>query len=64
MWNLAGNLDSQFADRKPSGGSKPIFKIPSDEDVDRNMSFLERMAKKFKGMVKELKESQEPGTPL
>jgi len=62
--DLRRALDTQFADGTPSGKKKPGFQLPSDEDVDKLMSFLEKMARKFKGLVEELKENQEPGTPL
>jgi len=57
-------LDSQIGNGARKGLGPKGFKIPSDEDVDKFMTFLERLARKFRGMVNDLKENQQPGTPL
>lgn len=41
----------------------PGFKLPTEEDVDKAMSYVERMLKKFRDKLKEL-ESGKPSTPL
>jgi hypothetical protein len=38
--------------------------LPSEEEVDKAMDFVERMLKRFKGIVKDLREKDEQGTPL
>ncbi|MEQ1649095.1 MAG: hypothetical protein ABL898_10945 [Hyphomicrobiaceae bacterium] len=48
----------------PSSGSGG-FKLPSEEDVDKAMSYVERMLKKFKDKLKDLEaESGKKGTQL
>ena len=62
--DLRRTLDAQLAEGTPSGVGKPAFKLPSDQDIDKLMSVLEKMVRRFKGMVEDLKENREPGTPL
>ncbi len=57
-------LDSQIKNGGQNGSGSGSITLPSDQDVDKIIGFLEKLAKKFKGMVNELKEDQEPGTPL
>ena len=41
------------------------LELPSEEDVDKVIGFVERMIERFNGIVKKLqKEREEPGTPL
>ena len=42
---------------------KPGFKLPSEQDVDQAMDYVERMLKKFRDRLKQL-EGQEKGTAL
>ena len=45
-------------------GNPGELTVPSDQDVDKAFNFIERMIKRFKGLIEELrKESAEP-TPL
>ena len=62
--DLQRALNAQLTDGKPSDGTNPGFNVPSEQDVDKLMGFLENLARRFKGMVKELKENNEPGRPL
>jgi len=57
-------LDAQIATSKPSSSRGPGIKIPSDGDIDKMMDALEKVIRRFKGMVNELKEERVPGTPL
>lgn len=43
---------------------KPREALPSEEDVDRAFSFVERLLKRFKGMVEDLRSEEPVGTPL
>lgn len=45
------------------GGPVMSFKLPSDEEVDKAMSFVERVLKRFKSIVRDLHED-EPDTAL
>ena len=38
--------------------------IPSDQDVDKAFGFLERMIKRFKGLVEEMRKEPSQSTPL
>ena len=40
------------------------FELPSEEDVDRAMSYVERMFRKFRDKLKELESQERRGTPL
>jgi len=57
-------LDAQITSAKPSSGSSQTLNIPSEKDIDKMMNSLERLIRRFKGMVNELKEERVPGTPL
>ena len=61
--DLRRALDAQITGT-PSGGANRGFKMPTEQDVDKLMSVLERLARRFKSMVDDLKEQQQPGTPL
>lgn len=56
-----------FGAKPPAGKSGPAsdFKLPSEEDVDKALSYVERMIKKFRDKFRDL-EGGEPkkGTPL
>ena len=48
----------------PPGGGKPKFELPSEEDVDKALSYMERMFKKFRDKMRELDNGSGKGTPL
>jgi hypothetical protein len=53
-----------LAEGKKEGGK---LELPSEEDVDKAMDFVERLLKRFKGMVEDLKKNNkedEDGVPL
>jgi hypothetical protein len=62
--------DKDLEKRGNSPGSGPNsgsggFKLPSEEEVDKAMSYVERMLKKFKDKLKDLEaESGKKSTPL
>ena len=47
----------------PGTGSGKL-ELPSDEDVDKVLSFFERTMRRLKKMMKEMKEKEPLGTPL
>ena len=57
-------LDGQLAKGTPSNGTGPSLKFPTDSDIDKVMTTLEKLARRFKGLVQELKDAKVPGTPL
>ena len=58
-------LEAQVAALEGELGRKGAkLEIPSDEDVDKVMGFLDRTLKRFKGMMKDLEEDERPGVPL
>lgn len=48
------------------GAAKPGGKLelPSEEDVDKALSYMERMLKKFRDKFKDLENGEKKGTPL
>ena len=40
------------------------LQIPADKDVDKAFNFLERMIKRFKGLIEELRKEPSQSTPL
>ncbi|MBS0241325.1 MAG: hypothetical protein JSS20_04055 [Proteobacteria bacterium] len=46
----------------PKPGGK--FELPSEEDVDKALSYMERMIKKFRDKFKDLEQGEKKGTPL
>ena len=49
------------AERRPDLGSgPPVAGLPSEQDVDRAMTYIQRMLKKFKEKLKELEETDPP----
>jgi hypothetical protein len=61
-------LRARLADRHLAPGSNDGGKMemPSEEDVDKAMDFMERLLHRFKGMVEDLKKDkkEENGVPL
>jgi hypothetical protein len=49
-----------------AGAAKPKFELPSEEDVDKAMTYVERLLKKFRERLKDLESSSPParGTRL
>ena len=42
----------------------PQLNIPSDKDVDKAFNFMERMVKRFKGLIQEMRKEPAESTPL
>ena len=42
----------------------PEINIPSDKDVDKAFNFMERMIKRFKGLIEEMRKEPDKSTPL
>ena len=59
--HLEEMLLGKDGDMKPA--DKPTFRLPSEQDVDQAMDYVERMLKKFRERLKQL-EGQEKGTAL
>ncbi len=63
---LRARLDNQHLSPDGQGGRK--IEMPSEEDVDKAMDFMEKLLGRFKGMVEDLKKdkknSDEDGVPL
>lgn len=47
-----------------TGQSAPEINIPSDKDVDKAFNFMERMIKRFKGLIEEMRKEPSQSTPL
>lgn len=59
--HLEEMLLGKDGETKPA--DKPGFKLPSEQDVDQAMDYVERMLKKFRDRLKQL-EGQDKGTAL
>ncbi len=61
---LRAQLETRRLGPDSNNGGK--IEIPSEEDVDKAMDFMERLLNRFKGMVEELKKEKkdEDGVPL
>lgn len=59
-------LREELANNKEAGRTDGTggITVPSDEDVDKAMGFLEKMVKRFKALIKELQEEPAETTPL
>jgi len=62
-------LQKQVDDLKAAPGefaSNPPaqLNIPSDKDVDKAFNFMERMVKRFKGLIQEMRKEPAESTPL
>lgn len=59
-------LREELANNKGAGATDGTagITVPSDEDVDKAMGFLEKMVKRFKALIKELQEEPAETTPL
>jgi hypothetical protein len=49
---------------KPDGQSRPGAQLPTEEDVDKAMSYVQRMLKKFKEKIREFEDLDKKGTNL
>ncbi len=61
---LRAQLDSRQLSPGPENGKK--LELPSEEDVDKAMDFVERLLNRFKGMIENKKKNKEDedGVPL
>ena len=57
-------LEADVADRQLDAMGTPELKLPSEEDVDKVMGFLDRTLKRFRDMMRDLKESDSNEVPL
>lgn len=47
----------------PGEAKPPVFQLPTEQDIDRAMTYLERLLKRFQERMKDL-EPKDKGTPL
>lgn len=59
---LAGLGDGKGT--RPGGPTGPQFQLPTEEDVDKALSYLDRMIRKFRDKMQELEKSEPKGKPL
>lgn len=57
-------LKEEIARLKDQSGTSGGIEVPSEEDVDKAMGFLEKMVRRFKALIKELQEEPAETTPL
>ena len=57
--DLAGVAGPREADDKG-----PMARLPTEDDVDKAMSYVQRMLKKFREKVRELEDQDKKGTNL
>ncbi|MEZ5923347.1 MAG: hypothetical protein R3D57_03095 [Hyphomicrobiaceae bacterium] len=60
----AGQAGSSGPVSPESDGPAMSFHLPSEAEVDRAMSFMERILKRFKSIVQDLREDEDKGTAL
>jgi hypothetical protein len=60
---MIGLGSSGDGDKRADRGNGPKLQLPTEEDVDRALSYAQRMLKKFKEKIRELTEEGK-GTPL
>jgi hypothetical protein len=56
--------DQSRRDGKSGSGSGPGAQLPSEDDVDKAMSYVQRMLKKFKEKIREFEDLDKKGTNL
>jgi hypothetical protein len=62
---LQAKLEAQASAAPASADQKSLeFNIPADKDVDKAFNFLERMIKRFKGLIEDLRKEPGQSTPL
>lgn len=59
---LAGLGDGKGA--RPGGPTGPQFQLPTEEDVDKALSYLDRMIRKFRDKMHELEKTEPKGNRL
>ena len=57
-------LKSASAATQQTADQGPQINIPSDKEVDKAFNFMERMVKRFKGLIEELRKEPAQSTPL
>ncbi len=57
-------LRRRLAELEGRKSGRPGLTLPSEEEVDKALSLMERFLRKFKDMAKRLAEDPQPGTPL
>lgn len=61
-------LEALVGETSSTGGtdkrSRPLLNLPSEEEVDKFVGFIDRMMRKFKDMFNDLKREGGDGTPL
>ena len=56
--------DTMLGDKRAEAGPRiPEFKLPSEQDIDTAISYVQRMLRKFREKIKEF-ETDNKGTPL
>jgi hypothetical protein len=60
----ASGIDDATADAGESGRPTMSFRLPSEAEIDKAMSFMERLLKRFKAMVDSLREEDEQDTAI
>ena len=58
------DLKTAANDAQPAVEPGPQITIPSDKEVDKAFNFMERMVKRFKGLIQEMRDDPAPSTPL
>jgi hypothetical protein len=51
-------LSDRVTALEKTAAQAPIARLPTDEELDRSMSFMEKMLKRFMGTMQELEKSQ------
>lgn len=49
---------------RQTADSGPQLNVPSDKDVDKAFNFMDRMIKRFKGLIEEMRKDPAETTPL
>jgi hypothetical protein len=63
--NSVKRLEDMAGVGEPRQSEKsPMAKLPTEDDVDKAMSYVQRMLKKFKDKVRELEDMDKKGTNL
>jgi len=63
---LQKQVDNLKADTPPeaTANQSPELNLPSDKEVDKAFSFMERVVKRFKGLIEEMHKDSPDSTPL
>ena len=57
-------LRRRLAELEGRKSGRPGLALPSEQEVDKALSLMERFLRKFRDMAKRLSEDPQPGTPL